>query len=225
MSHHPKLDHHGKKVTIHSPSKASDMAAWDDPKASATVLPGGKLPSELNGIALAPWSDAPSTKAEWRHVDGMKHDLDEPPLALAPGKKAASGIVIEEPDGRVWLVAPTNRFGGYHASFPKGNAEADLPLQANAIKEVFEELGLKVEITGLLGDYARTTTVARLYTGKRVGGTPADMGWESQAVHLVPKADLYRYLNMHTDHAAAEAIGAGPRPAIFPNSGSPFAKK
>jgi hypothetical protein len=32
--------------------------------------------------------------------------------------------------------------------------------------------------------------VTRLYLAKRVGGTPAAVGWESQAVRLVPRAML-----------------------------------
>lgn len=211
---HPEVDDHGEKVMIHHPSEPTPPQTWFDPKAVATFVPGGEVPVELNGVPIAPWTDHPTTDEGWDYVDGVDDDLDEPPFHVATGKAAASGVVIEEPDGRVWLVAPTNSFGGYRASFPKGNAEPDLSLQANAIKEVFEETGLKVKITGFLGDYTRTTTVARLYRGVRVGGTPAAMGWESQAVHLAPKDALYGFLNRQTDHGIAQAIGAGEPPPV-----------
>jgi len=210
--HHPELDHHGEPVKIHQPSTPTPLAAFGDPKAVATIVPGGEVPAQLHGVLFEPWSDHPTTAEGWDYVDGVNDDLDEPPMHAPKGKAVASGVVIEEPDGRVWLVAPTNGFGGYKASFPKGNAEPELSLQANAIKEAFEETGLKVEITGLVGDFERTTSVARLYLAKRVGGTPARMGWESQAVHLAPKDKLYGLLNMATDHGPAEAIGAGPKP-------------
>lgn len=209
---HPRRGEKGETVFIHAPHKSSAPEAWHDPKAVATVLPDGDLPAELHGVPFAPWTDAPHTTEGWDYVDGVNDDLDEPPIKLAAGKSVSSGVVIEEPDGRVWLVAPTNGFGGYDATFPKGKAEPELSLQANAIKEAFEESGLQVEITGLVGDFERTTSVARLYKARRVGGTPTAMGWESQAVHLVPREKLYGVLNHYADHAPAESIGAGPRP-------------
>lgn len=212
LAFHPRKGEKGERVGIMRPHKATPPESWSSPKAVATVLPGGELPAELNGVPLAPWRDHPRTDAGWDYVDGVNDDLHEPPLSVAAGKKLASGVIVEEPDGRVWLCAPTNAFGGYHASFPKGGAEDGLSLQANAIKECFEETGLQVEITGYVGDFTRTTSVARMYRARRVGGTPAAMGWESQAVHLVPKDQLYRILNMPADHAVAESIGAGSAP-------------
>lgn len=212
VHHHPRLGENGKPVQIHQPSHASSHTTWHSPDAVATFVPDGDVPASLNGVALRAWKDHPRTVEGWDYVDGVNDEIWEPAFHLPPGKKAASGVIIEEPDGRVWLVHPTNQFGGYHASFPKGTAEPELSLQANAIKEAFEETGLKVEITGFVGDFERTTSVARLYRAKRVGGTPTAMGWESQAVSLVPKGLLYEHLNMWPDHAPAESVGAGPAP-------------
>ena len=72
---------------------------------------------------------------------------------------------------------------------------------------------MKVEITGYIDDIDRTTLVARVYCARRVGGAPTAMGWESQAVHLVPKNRLYDHLNMHPDHAIADIIAAGKKPS------------
>ena len=212
VHHHPRAGEKGEAVVVKAPSHPSAPSTWHHPDAVATFVPEGDVPASINGVGLRSWKDHPKTSEGWDYVDGQMDDLDEPAFHLPPGKKAASGVVIEEPDGRVWLVAPTNQFGGYHASFPKGTAEPDLSLQANAIKETFEETGLQVEITGFLGDYERTTSVARMYTAKRVGGTPIEMGWESQAVVLAPKARLYDQLNMWSDHSIAERIGAGDAP-------------
>lgn len=209
---HPRKGEKGEDVLVQAPHHASSHTTWYSPDAVATFLPDGDAPLALNGVALRSWKDHPKTNAGWDYVDGVNEALHEPVLKVPFGKKASSGVVIEEPDGRVWLVAPTNGFGGYDATFPKGTAEPDLSLQANAIKEAFEESGLRVEITGYIGDFERTTSVARMYRARRVGGTPADAGWETQAVHLVPKGYLYEHLNGKADWPAAEVIGAGPAP-------------
>lgn len=212
VHHHPKLGDDGNPVVVKNPSHPSLPSTWHNPDAVATFVPGGDTPLSINGIPLRAWKDHPRTNEGWEYVDGVNEDLWEPAFILPKGKKAASGVVIEEPDGRVWLISPTNQFGGYDASFPKGSAEDELSLQANAIKEAFEETGLKVEILDVIGDFDRTTSVARIYRARRVGGLPTAMGWETQAVHLVPKGKLYDHLNMWSDHGIAEAIGAGPAP-------------
>lgn len=219
---HPERDEKDRMVQINEPSTATPAASWSDKSQIATVVPGGKLPAKLNGIAFKPWTNHPGTPEDWDTVEGQDPYLDEPPFESL-GKPAA-GVVVEEPDGRVWVIHPTNQFGGYKATFPKGRLEDEINLQASAIKEAFEESGLKVEITGFLADVERSVTTARYYTAKRVGGTPAAMGWESQAVSLVPRSKLYEVLNSYNDHPLAEAMGAGPQPPKPPKpSPKPYA--
>jgi ADP-ribose pyrophosphatase YjhB (NUDIX family) len=153
------------------------------------------------------WLDAPNSQEDWAKVAGQI-ELNEPPITPIPGKKIASGVIVIEPDGRVWLVAPTNAFAGYIATFPKGTQDPDSSLQATAIKEAFEESGLRVRITGLYGDVERSASLTRYYFAERTGGNPADMGWESQAVHLVPRNHLYELLNQEVDHPIAQALGS-----------------
>jgi 8-oxo-dGTP pyrophosphatase MutT (NUDIX family) len=95
-----------------------------------------------------------------------------------------------EDDGRVWLVSPTNGFGGYAATFPKGRVDPGSSLQHTAVREVFEEAGLLVRLEAHLIDVPRTQTYTRYYLARRIGGCPSAMGWETQAVHLVPAARL-----------------------------------
>jgi 8-oxo-dGTP pyrophosphatase MutT (NUDIX family) len=222
--HHPELDHNGKPVLVKQPSHPSAPSTWDNPEAVATFVPGGHVPLELNGIPVRRWKDHPNTAEGWDFVRGINDDLDEPPLVPKPGKTIGAGIVVEEKDGRVWVVHPTNQFGGYRATMPKGTAEAGISLQGNALKECFEEAGLEVEITGFLGDFDRSTSVARYYRGRRLSGDPTSMGWESQAVSLVPKDRLYEVLNGRPDHPIAEAVGAGPAPKIS-DSGANMGQK
>ena len=212
VHHHPKLGEKGELVEVKKPSHASAPSTWHNPDAVATFVPGGDVPLSLHGVPFQAWRDHPQTPEGWDFVDGIMEDLDEPPFTLAAGKKAAAGVVVEEVDGRCWLVHPTNAYGGYKVTLPKGTADPGMSLQATAIKECFEEAGLKVEIIGFIGDVERTTSKARFYRARRVGGNPTDVCFESQAVSLVPKGLLYDFLNMKTDHGIAEAIGAGPRP-------------
>ena len=209
---HPRLDEKGKPVIIKHPHHPSLPSTWDSPHAVATFVPDGDVPTGINGIPFREWKDHPRTDEGWNYVDGLADDLVEPPFYCPPGKKAASGVVVVEPDGRIWLIAPTNGFGSYDATFPKGGAEPGLSLQGNAAKEAWEESGLQVKIKAVLGDFERTTSKARMYLAERVGGDPTKCGWETQAVRLCPPHLLYELLNGAADHPIAEMLGAGPAP-------------
>jgi 8-oxo-dGTP pyrophosphatase MutT (NUDIX family) len=204
-TYHPHPNDDGQPVLLKHPSTPTPLSAWSDPATAATVIPGGALPPGLNGIAFAPWRAAPTTNEGWNGVPGQLA-CDEPPFAVVPGKAPAAGVVIEEADGRIWLVAPSNAFGGYRATFPKGRVDGGVNLQACAIREAFEETGLQVRITGWLADSNRTLTCTRYYRAVRTGGTPADMGWESQAVHLVPRAALGTFLANPNDQPLLQAL-------------------
>jgi len=203
--HHPQPDEHGKPVLIARPSQPTAPETWGDPAQVATVTPLGALPPLLNGVPFAPWIDAPVTNTAWSGVAGQA-DIAEPAFDPAPSKSPAAGVVIVEDDGRVWAVSPSNRFGGYDATFPKGRVDPGASLQATAIREAFEESGLRVEILAHLIDSARTLTHTRYYLARRIGGNPALMGWESQAVHLIPQADLPALLRNPNDRAVIDAL-------------------
>src|SRR4051812_24979906 len=160
--YHPALNDHGVPVALKHPSRASPVSAWRHATEAATAIPGCPLPGELNGIALLDWTNVPTTADEWTAVEGQCA-FDEPPFLAPPGKAPAAGVVILEADGRIWLVAPSNAFGGYTATFPKGRIESDVNRQASAIREAYEEAGLKVKITGFLADSNRTLSYTRYY--------------------------------------------------------------
>ena len=77
-----------------------------------------------------------------------------------------------------------------------------------AVREVFEESGLVVEVFGFLADSKRSRSFTRYYLARRLAGTPAEMGWESQAVSLVPLAQLTAILNQPVDHPIVAALQA-----------------
>jgi ADP-ribose pyrophosphatase YjhB (NUDIX family) len=202
---HPHPDDDGDAVLIRKPSTPTPLSHWEDATQVATVAPGGALPGALNGIAFAPWDDAPVGAHGWSACAAWP-ELGEPPFVLPPGLAAAAGAVILEDDGRVWLVAPSNGFGGYAATFPKGRVDAGTSLACACVREAFEESGLQVEIVGFLLDARRTLTFTRYYIARRIGGSPACMGWESQAVHLVPLAQLRQVASHPNDAQVIAAV-------------------
>lgn len=201
---HPKRNDRDDVVVISNPFIGSPLERWNMKNSHITVVPNGEVPSELNGIKFESWN-VPKTIDEWNNVDGQGY-FGEPPLQKS-NKKTATGTIIKESDGRIWILSPTNGFGGYYVTIgPKGKLETGLNTRANAIKESYEETGLKIELIGFLCDCERTTSLTRYYIAKRVGGNPADMGWETQAVHLVMKDRLKNYLNSEIDRKLVDEI-------------------
>ena len=207
MKHyHPKQNDAGKKVELKQPSQSSSLTTWNEVSKISTVVPTGSLPPTIAGVAVAAWPDAPTCAAKWeKQVESAL--FDEPPFKVSTGKNPASGVVVIEADGRVWVVSPSNRFGGYTHTFPKGTIYPGdhITLRANAVKEAHEESGLQVELIGFLVDSERSTTTTRYYLARRVGGSPADMGWESQAVNLVPLNHLAQFASHPIDAGIVQA--------------------
>ncbi|MEJ8827100.1 NUDIX hydrolase [Variovorax humicola] len=198
---HPRLDDAGQPVSILHPSVATPAAAWADPSAVVVVVPDGEAPAALNGVPVAPWQPP----ADWWDAEAARRPVAEPPFAPPAGLAPAAGVVLLEPDGRVWLAQPSNGFGGVAHVVPKGRHDAGL-LAAAAMREAWEELGLVTRLTGHLIDLARTMTFTRYYVGRRIGGHPGAMGWESQASILCPIARLHELLTRPHDGPLVAAI-------------------
>jgi len=185
-----------RDVEIYEPH--SDIDGFSDPKKLARITPGSEMELMiLNDIHFKHWKNIPKSVTDWNDVDGQG-TFEEPKLKKSDLQQA-SGAIIIEPDERIWIIHPTNQFAGTEATFPKGKVDKGLNLRANAIKEAFEESGLKIELTGFACDKERTTSITRYYFAKRIGGHPKMMGWESQAVSLVPKNQLNKILNLKID--------------------------
>ncbi len=167
---------------------------------------------EINDVKFESIKEAP----EFANIPDVDLKNQEPEFKLPPNSylKKSTGVIIEEPDGRIWIYEPSNHFGGYEHTFPKGRIEPTLTLQQTAVKEALEETGLLTEITGYLGDYTKTTTLTRYYLAKRIGGTPTQADFhrkdgeveEVWTVSLVPKKDLKKLLNMPIDQKIADDI-------------------
>ena len=187
--HHPRPHDSGAVVKIDQPTQPTPPLSWPDRMAVAVFVPDGPAPSQLAGIAMQA-AGLPATAAGWDALAGHTNEADPPPPTVPSGMKLSAGAVIIERDGRVWLLEPTNHYGGYHRTFPKGTIESGWSLRATAVKEAFEETGLLVQLGAFLIDVPRTTSITRYFIANRISGTPADMGWETQAVWLAPAHDL-----------------------------------
>jgi ADP-ribose pyrophosphatase YjhB (NUDIX family) len=194
---HPKLSDAGEPVVISKPSTPTPDATWEDASKTAVFTPTGNAPVSIGKVEMKSWNPP---QEGWSKIPGTKESLDvRNPFEPIAGKKTGAGVIVVEDDGRIWLISPTNEFGGYKNTFPKGTVDPSLTMQENAIKEAWEETGLKVDIIGVLGDYERGTSKARYYIATRSGGSPKDMGWEAQAVNLATITDAKSLLNQQVD--------------------------
>ena len=188
------------------PHQPTCMISWKTPSDLATATPGSSMPPVVGQLDIQTWSTVPADAAGWELL-AAHAQFDEPPFISAHVEECSSGAVILEPDGRVWVVSPTNGFGNYQNTFPKGKLDTPgFSLRANAMKEVLEESGLQVSLIGFLCDSKRTTSTTRFYLARRTGGNPADMGWESQAVHLVPQSLLSSFVSDERDEGVLKAL-------------------
>lgn len=203
MTIHPRKNDHGKTVEIHKPHEPTPLGSWAESWSIATVVPDGPMPTSINGVPVVSAPSSLNGREDWERL-AQAMEFEEPPFE-AKGLKPAAGAVVVEPDGRLWLVSPTNQFGHYTNTFPKGKANG-LGLKATALKEVFEELGLVVELFKHLIDITRTTSRTRYYLARRKAGNPADMCWESQSAHLVPLELAKGLLNQSVDHPIIDKL-------------------
>ncbi len=197
---HRQKNEAGHVVTVEHPTSPSATPTWRDRDATAVFVPHCTVSGVINNLAFSSIKP-PSTLDGWRQLKTRAVDFKEPEFKFSNHLAPASGAIIFEPDGRLWITEPTNHpFGATHA-FPKGKLESGLNLRTNALKEVYEETGLIVEFHGFIGDYDRTTSRTRYYLAKRTGGTPSDMGWESQSVKLAKITEAERLLSNAVDTA------------------------
>ena len=117
---------------------------------------------------------------EWRKHHGHK-------------PKHSAGLIMFEPDERVWFHEPKDHFGGYPAVLPKGRLDEPESEQQAALREFREETGLTGEITGIVGSYNGDTGITTYYLARRTGGAPwAGRSDEVWSVKLARPEDAER---------------------------------
>ena len=191
-------------------SHETNASNADVPAGAVTFSAKKPATGSLHGVAFKAWDDHPTTSEGWQAEADKGPEFEEPEVPpLKGGRKQAAGVIVQEPDGRVWTIRPSNAYGGYKASFPKGGVDKGDSLRSTAIKEAFEESGLRVELTGFAGDAMRDTSQARYYYAKRVGGSPSAHGWETEGVSLVPPGELHQHLNKPIDRLITQHLIEG----------------
>ena len=230
----PAADYARRKAVAESAQRLK--ATLHDPEAIAEWVPGQITDAELNDVPFEPWT--PPENYNWLTAPGRKPRLPEPPMPQVGGKRQSAAIMLLEDDGRSWvyrlsagllagLAAAANDGDDegedvpipiLHA-VPSGALESGMDLQAIAIREAWETLGLRADIMAYLGDYSKPSSIVRYYVARRTGGAPWRMGYEAQSVKLVPLDMLPAIATDDTDKAVAHDIAALYRKAILAGDG------
>jgi 8-oxo-dGTP diphosphatase len=127
--------------------------------------------------------------------------------------------VIIEIDGRIVLIERKNYPHGW--AIPGGFVDVGETVEAAAMREMREETGLEVELTDLLGVYARPDrdprghTVSLVYVGRAQGAPRA--GDDAQAAALfsldaVPAPLAFDHAEILADYRRYKQTGKRPGP-------------
>ena len=110
-------------------------------------------------------------------LDYWQGDLpswDYKPLKKPEPWISAGGVVLNslKDPTRVWVIKPSNNFGPW--SFPKGRVDEGETQKQAALREVWEETGLKAKILpqGYIGKGKGTMSITHFYMMVRTGGRP-----------------------------------------------------
>lgn len=165
------------------------------PSLTGDVVQFGKTPQTGLQINNIPLQSAPPS--DWNAIQDKK--IKAPKLPPLNGKTQSAGVLVVEDDGRVWVVEPSGHYGGYNHTFAKGRVDGTSTLQQTAMREAFEEMGIKVDIVDYLTDAEGSTTMTRYFVAKRTGGAPWDAHWETDNVKLATVDELKKLLNVKRD--------------------------
>jgi len=93
---------------------------------------------------------------------------------MSSNLKAAYGGVVVDATGRVLLREPTNHFGGYVWTFPKGKADFGEGPEMTALREVQEETGCAARILAPIpGNFTGDTSMNHYFLmAEAVPGAP-----------------------------------------------------
>lgn len=135
---------------------------------------------------------------------------------------SAGGIVVRHEGGRPWLVIGSRRRerDGRTWTLPKGTPKSGETTEETALREVAEETGLEVRITGQLDSIeyffvqsgTRIHKTVHYFLMEPVGGTLDQHDHEFDDVRWIPFDDAPTTLTFETERSlvahAAEIIGA-----------------
>ena len=124
---------------------------------------------------------------------------------------SAGGIVVRHESGRPWLVVGSRRRerDGRTWTLPKGTPKGDETREQTALREVAEETGLEVRITGPLDSIeyqfvqagTRIHKTVHYFMMEPVGGDLAGHDHEFDEVRWIPFAEAATLLTFQTERA------------------------
>jgi ADP-ribose pyrophosphatase YjhB (NUDIX family) len=105
--------------------------------------------------------------------------------------KVVAATIPEDTDGRILLTRRSIEPGRGKWTFPGGFVDWGEPVDSAALRETWEETGLKVDLDGLLGvySYAGTPIVIVVYRARVLGGT-LTVCHENDRVEWVAPAEI-----------------------------------
>jgi 8-oxo-dGTP pyrophosphatase MutT (NUDIX family) len=136
---------------------------------------------------------------------------------------SAGGIVVRTADGRAQLVVGSRRRDrdGRTWTLPKGTPKRGESTEETALREVAEETGLEVRITGALDSIqyvfvqsgTRIHKTVHYFLMEAIGGDLADHDHEFEEVRWIDFEEAPRILSFETErnlvaHAADVLVGA-----------------
>ena len=174
--HHSELNVKSKEVTC---GKSDIDAVYE------FGLPSGEhFPSALDDG----WTDPNPVKQPAMAVlpSSGKHVSAGIVAVLPPGTQLTADGVNVMPHTYLLMTHPTNDYGGYSITFPKGTVEPGESIEHAAVREVYEETGLAVVPVAFLGDFMGNQSVTRFFIGYITSGDPKKAGSETDAITFKP---------------------------------------
>ena len=152
----------------------------------------GDHPPVMHGHGQARFCLNCGHELEEREVDGaMRPACESCGYIHYQDPKVAVGVLIGDEQGRVLLMQRAHHPRKDLWSYPSGFVDAGEKVEDAAIRETQEEVGVTVELDGLLGLHSETgnRVILVVYRGHIVDGEPRP-GEESLAVDYFPADEL-----------------------------------
>lgn len=184
-----------KKGTPEEPPQKVDPQAVDEPYWQPSVEPGDPAaplkPPYTAKKKAAPYVDPKTGKQYYVSPSGKLYPWD-PKKASKPPKKikkwvSAGGIVFPSLDDmeHVYIIKPANNYGPW--AFPKGRVDEGETMKQAAIREVWEETGIKAKVlpgNAYVGKGEGSFSITHFFLMVQVGGHPHRTD-ETERVELV----------------------------------------
>lgn len=165
--------------------KYSDMKKWDAAKGNGgqqAKLYGSEDHEPHYHKPYPPYPDVP--KGHYAKWNAAKYEYE-----VKPKKQSAGGVIINE-KGEILLRKPKGGFGGYAWTFPKGRVDEGESMEEAALREVYEETGVKAKIIKDIDkNFEGSVTNNKFYIMElqEDHGIPKDDKETSKVVWVVPE--------------------------------------